>query len=92
MTALEAAAQLVSELDQRRAEYKVLIDRPEAIMLLVHLPGERWEIECFDDGHIELERFTSEGAASEVRELGEIMPELLSYYEENTELSHIRHE
>lgn len=87
MTALETAAQLVSELDEQRAEYKVLIDRPQAIMLLVYLPGQRWEIECFDDGHIELERFISEGAASEVRELGEIMPELLSYFEADTELS-----
>jgi len=32
-------------------------------MISVALPGERWEIEFFEDGHIELERFVSQGVA-----------------------------
>ena len=30
-------------------------------MFQAAVPGERWEIECFRDGHIELERFRSNG-------------------------------
>ncbi len=33
----------------------------ESIMVLVAVPGERWEIEFFDDDHVEVERFTSSG-------------------------------
>ncbi len=33
----------------------------DAIMIQVAVPGERWEIEFFEDGHVELERFHSDG-------------------------------
>ncbi len=48
-------------LNQRKAHYELLVVRPEAVMVLVSIPGERWEIEFFRDGHIELERFVSQG-------------------------------
>ncbi len=50
-------------LNQRRAHYELLVARPEAVMVLLSIPGERWEIEFFRDGHIELERFVSQGVA-----------------------------
>jgi hypothetical protein len=61
MTAVSAAATLCRELDRRRVTHNLLIVRDEALMVSVALPGERWEIEFFDDGHVELERFTSQG-------------------------------
>jgi hypothetical protein len=33
----------------------------DSLMLMVAVPGERWELEFFDDGHIELERFARQG-------------------------------
>lgn len=33
--------------------------RPETICVCVDVPGERWEVEFFADGHIEFERFRS---------------------------------
>jgi hypothetical protein len=36
-------------------------------MMSVAVPGERWEIEFFDDGRIELERFVSQGVAEAPR-------------------------
>jgi hypothetical protein len=30
-------------------------------MVLLTVPGERWEIECLGDGSIEVERFISNG-------------------------------
>ena len=35
--------------------------RPEAIMVEVAVPGQRWEIEFMDDGTIQIEKFKSAG-------------------------------
>ncbi|MGA2092390.1 MAG: hypothetical protein ABSH16_03145 [Sedimentisphaerales bacterium] len=35
--------------------------RDESIMVLVTVPGERWEIEYMEDGSIEVEVFRSDG-------------------------------
>lgn len=31
------------------------------VMVLLAIPGERWEVEFFEDGHVEVERFISNG-------------------------------
>jgi hypothetical protein len=61
MTAISNAAQLCRELDRRYVAYQLLIVRDEVLMISVAVPGERWEIEFFEDGHVELERFLSQG-------------------------------
>ena len=33
----------------------------DAVMVEVAVPGERWEVEFFADGAVEVERFVSEG-------------------------------
>lgn len=33
----------------------------DSVAVLVSIPGERWEIEFFDDAHVEVERFRSNG-------------------------------
>lgn len=35
--------------------------RDEAVMVLVDVPGERWEVEFFADGGVEIEIFRSDG-------------------------------
>jgi hypothetical protein len=50
----------------------------DALMVSVLVPGERWEIEFFDDGHIEVEKFSSQGVSenpSAVRDLLELFTE-----------------
>jgi hypothetical protein len=47
--------------------------RDEALMMSVAVPGERWEIEFFDDGTIELERFVSQGVAEAPSALAELL-------------------
>ena len=42
-------------------------------MISVAVPGERWEIEFFDDGRIELERFISQGVAGAPSALAELL-------------------
>lgn len=33
----------------------------DSIMVILAIPGQRWEVEFFDDGHVEVERFVSAG-------------------------------
>lgn len=65
MTALSQVADLCRELDRRHIKYQLLIVRGEALMISVAIPGERWELEFFADGHVELERFVSQGVVEE---------------------------
>ena len=78
MTALENVSQLCQELDHRQVHYHLLVARPSALMLSVAVPGERWELEFFDDGHVETERFLSAG----VQVIDDAISRLLSYFDE----------
>jgi hypothetical protein len=79
MTVFEKAYELCRALDARRVPYVLNLTRPEALMLSVAVPGERWEIEFFEDGHIELERFVSSGAEAEPA----AAEKLLGYFDES---------
>ena len=78
MTALSYAAELCRELDRRHSAYQLLIVRDAALMVAVAIPGERWEIEFFEDGHIELERFISQGVA----DAPDVQAQLFSRFDE----------
>ena len=78
MTALTTAVEFCRELDRRNVTYELRIVRDEALMMSVAVPGERWEIEFFDDGTIELERFVSQGVA----EAPSALAELLAWFDE----------
>ncbi|RUT10098.1 hypothetical protein DSM106972_005930 [Dulcicalothrix desertica PCC 7102] len=52
-------------------------------MVMVAIPGQRWEIEFFNDGSIEVERFISSSNGIE-RET--ILNELFAAYIDNTEI------
>ena len=70
MTALADASLLLTELDHRHVPYQIQVVRSVALMASVAIPGERGEIEFFDDRHIEVERFTSNG----VEEVIDVIP------------------
>jgi hypothetical protein len=76
MTALSDAAAFCQELSQRHVAYELLIAREEALMVSLALPGERWEVEFFDDGHAELERFVSQGVVDAPHVLTDLMAAL----------------
>lgn len=50
-----------NQLNEKRASYKLSVDRPEAIRVTLDVPGERWEIDFFAGGEIELERYVGQG-------------------------------
>jgi hypothetical protein len=51
----------LKKLDRARIHYSLACHREGAIMVLVTVPGERWEIEFLAEGSIEVERFLSSG-------------------------------
>jgi hypothetical protein len=58
-----AFAQLLSLLDRLESQkiwYRLEHVR-DSIMVVTAVPGERWEIEFFDDDHVEIERVISDG-------------------------------
>jgi len=48
-------------LEHAHIHYTLASHREDTIMVLVTVPGERWEIEFFGDGTVEVERFISNG-------------------------------
>jgi hypothetical protein len=49
----------LDELERHKIFFRLERARSEAIMVRVDVPGERWEIEFFADGEVEVETFRS---------------------------------
>jgi len=62
----------LKQLDQAHIHYVLASHREDAIMVLVSVPGERWEVEFLDDGSVEIERFTSSGEIGGEKALREL--------------------
>ena len=62
----------LDKLEQRKISYTLAHHREDAILVLVAVPGERWEIEFLSDGSIEIEKFISTGEISGAESLGEV--------------------
>jgi hypothetical protein len=45
------AAVFLSNLANNRIQYTLEHNRDEAVMVLIAVPGQRWEVEFFADGH-----------------------------------------
>ena len=57
---MEKLLDFLAELD-RRMIFRRLASVRDAIMVDVHIPSERWEVEFFRDGDVEVEIFRSDG-------------------------------
>ncbi|MBI3468134.1 MAG: hypothetical protein HY000_34440 [Planctomycetes bacterium] len=60
-TTLGALLDFLERLEKHRISYRLEHNRPESIMVVVAVPGERWEVEFMQDGEVEVERFASDG-------------------------------
>ena len=54
--------EFLRELDANRTHYVLTSVREGAVMVQVALPGERWEVEFFQDREPEVEVFRSDGS------------------------------
>lgn len=58
---MEKLLNFLAELKQRKIYHELTCVRQEAIMVCVDVPGEKWEVEFFADGNVEIEIFRSNG-------------------------------
>ena len=58
---LQRLLDFLDRLEHRHIYFRLARHRPEAIMVCVDVPGQRWEIEFFGDGHVETEVFGVSG-------------------------------
>lgn len=62
----------LDKLEHQRISYTLAHHREDALMVLMAVPGERWEIEFRSDGSIEIEKFLSPGEIYDKESLGEL--------------------
>jgi len=62
----------LKQLEGAHIHYTLASHREDMIMVLVTVPGERWEVEFVGDGSIEVERFLSNGEICGEEALGEL--------------------
>ncbi|HEY0071150.1 MAG TPA: hypothetical protein VGE04_14385 [Chloroflexia bacterium] len=62
----------LSRLEEANIAYRLDHVR-DAIMVVADVPGERWEIEFFEDDHVEVERFVSSGSIEDENALDELL-------------------
>lgn len=68
----------LNQLEQKKISYTLAHNRDETIMVNVAVAGERWEVEFFEDGSVEVERFVSSGEINGE----EVFSELFAMYSE----------
>lgn len=45
----------------------------DSIMVEIAIPGERWEVEFFEDGNVEIEKFISNGEIYKIDEINNLL-------------------
>lgn len=73
---LARVTRFLKNLSDAHIHYTLAAHREDAIMALVTVPGERWEIEFFSDGTVEAERFVSNGEVASA----DVFQELFTRY------------
>jgi hypothetical protein len=71
-SSLQKLLDFLAKLQEHKFPYRLSCWRDEAIMVELAVPGERWEIEFFADGHVEVERFRSDGHIADEAVLTEL--------------------
>jgi len=70
--AFQGLLDFLAKLQEHKHQYRLACHREEAVMVELAVPGERWEIEFFAGGHVEVERFQSNGHMGDESELKEL--------------------
>jgi len=77
----------LNNLEQANIHYTIAHHRDDALMVLIAVPGERWEVEFLTDGSIEVERFLSDGEIGDETMLAELFAQHSDADERSTAVS-----
>ncbi len=48
-------------LEECKIHYRMEHNREDSVMVITDVPGQKWEVEFFNDGNVEIEIFKSDG-------------------------------
>jgi hypothetical protein len=65
----------LNSLELRKIHYILEHNRGETVMVSIAVPGERWEVEFFEDGHVEVEVFKSNGEITGLESVKRLLDE-----------------
>jgi hypothetical protein len=74
---LQSLLDFIGKLSSAKIFFRLDSHRDEAVMVRVDVPGERWEVEFFADGEVEVERFLSSGGVCGGEEAQRLLAELI---------------
>jgi len=72
MSKLDDVFDILDKLQERQIYFTLAYHTPRALMILVAVPGEKWEIEIGSDEEIQVEVFTSRGGVEGLSTLNEL--------------------
>lgn len=84
MSSLGKLLDFLNKLDEYGFDYSLEHNAEETLTVLVGVPGERWEVEFFSDGHVEVEVFYS-GTEDDQLEGEEALDRLFAEHEDYLE-------
>jgi hypothetical protein len=63
---------LLSRLETAKIHFTRARNQEDAITVEVAVPGQRWEIDCYADGRMDVEVFKSDGAVRDASAIDEL--------------------
>ena len=75
MNTMQKFLDFLCKLEESKIHYTLEHNRDEAIMVLIAVPGERWEVEFFAEGNVEVEVFKSHEGIQDESELERLFKE-----------------
>jgi hypothetical protein len=72
---MDALLNFISRLEESNIYYTLEHNRDETIVVVVTVPGERWEVEFYSDGNVEIEIFKSQGEIKDKKEIERLFEE-----------------
>lgn len=69
---LKSLLDLLSRLEAAKIHFTLARNQEDAVSVEVVVPGQRWEIDCYSDGKIDVEIFRSDGAIRDASAIDEL--------------------
>jgi hypothetical protein len=60
MDGMAKLLKFLHRLDECKIHYRIEYNREDSVMVITDVPGQKWEVEFFADGNIEIEIFKSD--------------------------------
>jgi hypothetical protein len=72
MNALGKRLEFLGRLENEGLAFNLKYVRHDTLMVIVYVPGQHWEVECFEDGHVEVEEYQSRAGVEGEESLDEL--------------------